>query len=57
MIWEYMSCRIEIDPHEIYSDQLNELGKAGWELIEVVPIQDVAHQFRAFFKRNGSTAN
>jgi hypothetical protein len=56
MIWEYLSCRIEIDPHQVHSDQLNELGKAEWELIEAVPIQDVAHQFRAFFKRPGPTS-
>jgi hypothetical protein len=51
MTWEYLSCRLEIDPREVTSAQLNELGKAGWELVEVVPIQDVAHLFRAFFKR------
>jgi len=51
MTWEYMSCRVEIDPHVATSAQLNELGKIGWELVEVIPIQDIAHQFRAFFKR------
>lgn len=51
MTWEYMSCRIEIDPQDVHPAQLNELGAAGWELIEVVPVQDVAHLFRAFFKR------
>ena len=51
MNWEYMSCRVEIDPRVPYSEQLNEAGKAGWELVSVVPIQDLAHQHSAFFKR------
>jgi len=51
MIWEYMSCRLEIDPHLTSSAELNEMGKVGWELVEVVPIQGTAHQYRAFFKR------
>jgi hypothetical protein len=51
MNWEYMSCRVEIDPREPISDQLNEPGKSGWELVSIVPIQDLAHQYRAFFKR------
>jgi hypothetical protein len=54
---EYMSCRIEIDLHLVTSAKLNELGKAGWELVQVLPIQDVAHQFRAFFKRQISNSN
>lgn len=51
MNWEYMSCRVEIDPRVPQSDQLNEPGRAGWELVTMVPIQDLAHQYRAFFKR------
>lgn len=51
MNWEYMSCRVEIDPRVPISDQLNEPGKAGWELVTMIPIQDLAHQYRAFFKR------
>jgi hypothetical protein len=54
MTWEYMSCRVEIDPQVTASAQMNELGKAGWELVEVVPIQGIAHQYRAFFKRPNS---
>ena len=51
MNWEYMSCRVEIDPRVPTSEQLNEPGKAGWELVTMVSIQDMAHQYRAFFKR------
>ena len=51
MTWEFMSCRVEIDPHVTTSAQMNELGKIGWELVAVIPIQDIAHLFRAFFKR------
>jgi hypothetical protein len=51
MNWEYLTCRIEIDPHENHPAQINELGRDGWELVELVTIQDVAHQYRAFFKR------
>jgi hypothetical protein len=55
MTWEYMSCRVEIDPHLTISAEMNELGKAGWELVEVVHIQTV--QYRAFFKRPLKTSN
>jgi hypothetical protein len=51
MTWEYLTCRIEIDPQENHPARLNELGKDGWELVELISIQDVAHQYRAFFKR------
>jgi hypothetical protein len=51
MNWEYWTCRIEVDPKVDNPAKLNELGAAGWELVAIVPIQDLAHQFRAFFKR------
>jgi hypothetical protein len=51
MNWEYMSCRVEIDPRAPQSEQLDEPGRTGWELVAMVPIQDLAHQYRAFFKR------
>jgi hypothetical protein len=50
MTWEYMSIHVEINPQTTRSAQLNELGKAGWELVAIIPIQDMAHHFRAFLK-------
>jgi len=57
MNWEYWTCRIEVDPHLDYSAKLNELGAAGWELVAIIPIQDLPHQFRAFLKRPAQKSN
>jgi hypothetical protein len=57
MSWEYMSIHVEIDPQTNNPAQLNELGKAEWELVAVIPIQDMAHHFRVFLKRQIKKSN
>jgi hypothetical protein len=57
MKWEYWSCRIEIDPQVDKPVSLNAVGAEGWELVAIVPVQNLPHQFRGFFKRPVEAGN
>jgi hypothetical protein len=46
--WEYRVVTRNADEHALTEDELNVLGKEGWELVGVVPTAGVA-QF--YFKR------
>lgn len=46
--WEY---RVELLAEEQIANQLNFLGREGWELVQLVHKLDTPYPYQAFFKR------
>jgi len=49
--WEYKSIADRGKMHKVTTDELNELGKEGWELIQIMPDPTREEVVNYYFKR------